>query len=273
MRRLKMIHTTAFVLVFGLLGPLTVGQDKPDKQEEKPKSGKQDHPSNPEHQKQDKPAKQEQRQQPKGQQEQQKHQSDNAAKQDRQASAEKQQQQDRSNKHQQQIAKQQQEQQREQQRQNDDSAQRQEQVRVQQDRQHQVEGDHHDAAGQQRTAGQTQQHDAWQGDRAQSWQSEHRTWQQRGGYNGYRVPDDRFQNYYGRAHEFRIYSLPVMYVGGHRRFQYGGYWFGLVDPWPEYWSNDWYDRDDVYVDYNDEGYYLYNRRYPRDRISISFYVN
>ena len=268
MRRLKMIHTTAFVLVFGLMGPLTVGQDKPDKQEEKPKSGKPDHQSNPEHQKQDKPAKQEQRQQPKGQPEQEKQQSDNAAKQQ-------QQQQDRSNKHQQQIAMQQQDQQREQQQQRqNDSAQRQEQVRVQQDRQHQVEGDHHDAAGQHRTTDQAQQQQvAWQGDRAQSWQSEHRTWQQRGGYNGYRVPDDRFQNYYGRAHEFRIYSLPVMYVGGHRRFQYGGYWFGLVDPWPEYWSNDWYDRDDVYVDYNDEGYYLYNRRYPRDRISISFYVN
>jgi hypothetical protein len=259
MRRLKIIHTTAFVLVFGLMGPLTVGQDKPDKQEEKPKSGKPDHQSSPEHQKQDKPAKQ----QPKGQTEQEKQQSDHAAKQ----------QQDRSNKHQQQIATQQQDQQREQQQQRqNDSAQRQEQV--QQDRQHQVQGDHHDAAGQHRTTDQAQQQQvAWQGDRAQSWQSEHRTWQQRGGYNGYRVPDDRFQNYYGRAHEFRIYSLPVMYVGGHRRFQYGGYWFGLVDPWPEYWSNDWYDRDDVYVDYNDEGYYLYNRRYPRDRISISFYVN
>ena len=53
----------------------------------------------------------------------------------------------------------------------------------------------------------------------------------------------------------------------------GGHWFGLVDPWPEYWSNDWYDRDDVYVDYYTYGYYLYNRRYPGDRISISFYVN
>jgi len=64
-----------------------------------------------------------------------------------------------------------------------------------------------------------------------------------------------------------------MYVGGHRRFQYGGYWFALVDPWPEYWSNDWYDSDDVYVDYYGDGYYLYNRRYPGDRIAISFYVN
>ena len=63
------------------------------------------------------------------------------------------------------------------------------------------------------------------------------------------------------------------FIGGRQRFQYGGYWFGLVDPWPEYWSNDWYDSDDVYVDYYEDGYYLYNRRYPGDRISISFYLN
>jgi len=118
-----------------------------------------------------------------------------------------------------------------------------------------------------------QQQVAWQGDRAHSWQSEHRTWQQRGGYNGYRVPEDRFRGYYGQDHGFRIYSLPVRYVGGHRRFQYGGYWFGLIDPWPEYWSNNWYDDDDVYVDYYGDGYYLYNRRYPNDRIAISFYLN
>lgn len=117
------------------------------------------------------------------------------------------------------------------------------------------------------------QQSAWRGDRAHNWQSEHRNWQQRGGYHGYRVPDDRFRSYYGQDHGFRIYSLPVMYVGGHRRFHYGGYWFGLVDPWPEYWSNDWYDSDDVYVDYYDGGYYLYNRSYPSDRIAISFYLN
>ncbi len=64
-----------------------------------------------------------------------------------------------------------------------------------------------------------------------------------------------------------------MYVGGHRRFQYGGYWFALVDPWPEYWSSDWYSSDDVYLDYYGDGYYLYNRRYPGDRIAISFYLN
>jgi hypothetical protein len=65
----------------------------------------------------------------------------------------------------------------------------------------------------------------------------------------------------------------MVYVGGNRRFQYGGYWFGLIDPWPEYWSDDWYDNDDVYVDYYGDGYYLYNRRHPGDRIAISFYLN
>jgi hypothetical protein len=60
--------------------------------------------------------------------------------------------------------------------------------------------------------------------------------------------------------------------GGRPRFQYGGYWFSFVDPWPEYWSNDWYDNDDVYIDYSGDGYYLYNRRHPGDRLAIRVYV-
>lgn len=90
---------------------------------------------------------------------------------------------------------------------------------------------------------------------------------------GQKEPRSRFRGSYGQAHEFRIYSLPVVYVGGQRRFQYGGYWFGLVDPWPEYWSANWYDDDDLYVDYSGDGYYLYNRSYPGDRIAIRFFVN
>jgi hypothetical protein len=97
--------------------------------------------------------------------------------------------------------------------------------------------------------------------------------QQRGGYSGYRIPDDRFRGSFGHNHYFRIYSQPVVVVGGYPRFQYGGYWFSLVDPWPEYWSDDWYDRDDVYVESLGDGYYLYNRRYPGDRIAVSVYVN
>jgi hypothetical protein len=74
-------------------------------------------------------------------------------------------------------------------------------------------------------------------------------------------------------HYFRIYSQPVVVIGGYPRFQYGGYWFSLVDPWPEYWSDDWYDRDDVSIEYFGDGYYMYNRRYPGDRIAVNVYVN
>jgi len=94
-----------------------------------------------------------------------------------------------------------------------------------------------------------------------NWQSDHRTWQQRGGYNGYRIPDTRFRGYFGPEHGFRIEGLPFMVVGGFPRFEYDGYWLSVVDPWPADWDSDWYDNDQVYVAYVDNGYYLYNRSY------------
>ena len=57
-------------------------------------------------------------------------------------------------------------------------------------------------------------------------------------------------------------------VGGYSRFQYGGYWFGFVQPWPVAW----YYTDDVYVDYIDGGYYLYNPYYPGTRVSINVVI-
>ncbi len=117
---------------------------------------------------------------------------------------------------------------------------------------------------------QTEQRRAWQERRANHWEYEHRGWQQRGGYNGYRVPDDYFRVHYGQDHSFRVYSLPFAYEGGNPRFQYGGHWFTMMDPYPEYWGGTWYQNDDVYVDYHNDGYYLYNRRYPgRPGIAIN----
>jgi hypothetical protein len=66
-----------------------------------------------------------------------------------------------------------------------------------------------------------------------------------------------------------VYGLPFLVVGGYPRFQYRGYWVSAVDPWPEYWGENWYDNDDVYVSYVDNGYYLYNRRYPNAGVAIS----
>jgi hypothetical protein len=37
--------------------------------------------------------------------------------------------------------------------------------------------------------------------------------------------------------------------GRYPRFQYGDFWFGFMDPWPEYWPANWYDNDDVYIVY------------------------
>ena len=104
--------------------------------------------------------------------------------------------------------------------------------------------------------------------RAKSWDHDHHTWAQRGGYNGYRIPDDRFRTYWGRDHYFRIYSLPMVFVGGYPRFRYDGYWVTFVDPWPEMWPATWYETDDVYLDYTDDGYYLYDRTRPGPGIAV-----
>jgi hypothetical protein len=105
--------------------------------------------------------------------------------------------------------------------------------------------------------------------RAGSWSHEHQTWSQRGGYNGYRIPDVRFQQYFGHDHFFRIGGLPLFFVGGQPRFQYDGYWVTILDPWPESWGPDWYETDEVYLDYSGDGYYLYDLAHPGFPIAVT----
>jgi hypothetical protein len=81
-----------------------------------------------------------------------------------------------------------------------------------------------------------------------------------------RIPDDRFRANFGAEHTFVI-NQPVL-VGGFSRFQYGGFWFGFENPWPE----GWYYTDNVYVDYIDGGYYLCNPYYPGARVGISVVI-
>jgi hypothetical protein len=105
--------------------------------------------------------------------------------------------------------------------------------------------------------------------KAGNWSSDHKTWQQRGGYTGYRIPDARFSLYFGSGHHFRIGGLPILFVGGFPRFQYDGYWITFVDPWPDTWNPDWYETDDVYLEYTDDGYYLYDANYPGIGIAVT----
>jgi hypothetical protein len=113
---------------------------------------------------------------------------------------------------------------------------------------------------------------AWQDRRAHNWQTEHRGWKERGGYAGYRIPDSRYRSFFGPEHAFRIGNYAVTMVDGFPRFYYSGYWFSVVDPWPETWANNWYGDDDVFLDYSGDGYYLYNRRYPGVRLAVVAYA-
>lgn len=105
--------------------------------------------------------------------------------------------------------------------------------------------------------------------RASSWSNDHKTWAQRGGYNGYRIPDARFEQYFGHDHVFHISALPLLFVGGMPRFQYDGYWITFVDSWPDNWPPNWYETDNCYLDYTNDGYYLYDTNYPGIGIAVT----
>jgi hypothetical protein len=83
----------------------------------------------------------------------------------------------------------------------------------------------------------------------------------RGGNEHGRISNDHYAAHFGSGHRFHVSRGDYE----HRRFEYGGYAFGFVDPWPIGWGY----SDDVYVEYNDGGYYMYNRVQPGVRISIN----
>ncbi len=76
------------------------------------------------------------------------------------------------------------------------------------------------------------------------------------------IPDEKFRAGFGRQHTFVI-SRPVV-VEGQPRFQYSGYWFEIVDAWP----GDWAYTDDVYVDYIDGDYFLFDLLHPGVRVAV-----
>ena len=81
--------------------------------------------------------------------------------------------------------------------------------------------------------------------------------------NGGRIPDDRFRAQFGREHHFAM-QRPVV-VSGRPQFQYGGYYFVLIDAWPP----DWDYTDDCYIDYVDGEYFLFDLRHPGMRIAVT----
>jgi hypothetical protein len=63
----------------------------------------------------------------------------------------------------------------------------------------------------------------------------------RGGGEHGRISDEHYRASFGSAHNFHVDRGDY----DHRRFSYGGYSFGFIDPWPA----SWYYTDNVYVVY------------------------
>lgn len=76
------------------------------------------------------------------------------------------------------------------------------------------------------------------------------------------IPDDKFRSQFGRQHTLVVNRTTI--VEGQPRFQYSGYWFALVDPWPVGWAY----SDQCYIDYVDGEYFLFDLLHPGVRIAI-----
>jgi hypothetical protein len=79
--------------------------------------------------------------------------------------------------------------------------------------------------------------------------------------HGQRIPDEKFHASFGRQHTFRVQTTVVE---GQTRFQYGGYWFGLANPWPVGWAY----TDDCYIDYINGEYVLIDLLHPGVEIPV-----
>ena len=76
---------------------------------------------------------------------------------------------------------------------------------------------------------------------------------------GQRIPPQKFQQSFGSEHHFHVRHLE-----DGRRFQYGGYWFEMVQVWPAGWSYD----DDCYIDEDGDDYYLVDAFHPDTRVLV-----
>jgi hypothetical protein len=73
----------------------------------------------------------------------------------------------------------------------------------------------------------------------------------------------------GAALADHLSTFQVRFVEASPQFCADGFWFTILDPLPEYWSDDWYDTDYVTIVESEDGYYLMDESYPNDMLSIS----
>ena len=85
--------------------------------------------------------------------------------------------------------------------------------------------------------------------------------QRAAGNGGSRIPADKFKANFGQQHRFHVSQSDYR----NRRFQYGGYSFGFVDPWP----SNWLYTQDVYVVEINGVYYLCNASFPGVNLALN----
>jgi hypothetical protein len=100
------------------------------------------------------------------------------------------------------------------------------------------------------------------GDAKVSKQAEHAEHAQHAGSPHGRIPDDKFHAHFGRQHTLVVNRITV--VEGQPRFQYSGYWFTIVDPWPVGWAY----TDECYIDDVNGEYFLFDLLHPGVGIAI-----
>ena len=82
--------------------------------------------------------------------------------------------------------------------------------------------------------------------------------QPQGGHGrGQRIPEEKYRASFGREHRFHVHH-------GEQRFQNGGFWFEVVQPWPAAWVAD----DDCYVEEDGDEYFLVDLLHPDLRVEI-----
>ncbi len=101
-----------------------------------------------------------------------------------------------------------------------------------------------------------------QENRAQENRNDNKQMSRANGKQGGRIPEDKFRSHFGRSHTFAIHK-PVI-VNNQPRFQYGGYWFEIVDPWPVGWAY----TDDCYIDLIGDTYYLFDPLHPGVQVAL-----
>jgi hypothetical protein len=127
-------------------------------------------------------------------------------------------------------------------------------------RQEDVKPSHNEEKPENRVDSKPSARDEHQQNEHQEKSSEHM--QQAGDRRGGHIPDDKFRANFGRQHTVVI-NQPVI-VEGQPRFQYGGYWFNIVDAWPVGWAY----TDQCYIDYVDGEYFLFDLLHPGVRVAI-----